>query len=147
MSFLVIHAERPAGDILFPWSQLAQGVVVRHLLSADLPELIDCANFVAVSLTCALQPGPWATVSRLLLARRPPMIVFEQATAAALPVLDAASPCVAQQTGDGSVILQCALQHAAFRCIALSRLTSQADGEALDPVTAIRMTRFHFQGK
>jgi hypothetical protein len=39
------------------------------------------------------------------------------------------------------------LQHAAFCRIALSTLTSQADGGALDPVTAMRMTRFHFQGK
>ena len=147
MNFLVIHAESPAGDVLFPWSLLPQGVVVRHLLSADLPELIDCADFVAVSLTCALQPGPWATLSRLLLIRRPRLIVFEHATAAALPLLDAVNPCVAQQTGDGSVVLQCALQHAAFRRIALSTLTSQADGGALDPVTAMRMTRFHFQGK
>ncbi len=136
----------PDGESAWPWPSPPGGVSIRHLRSADLPQQIAEADFVALAASCGLMREPWAVAEKLLAARQVPMLAFEWIDAQRLPSIRSTGTCVATLAGNGSIELQCQAQESAFQRIAMtmsreggSHSTTAGDGE--------RVTRFVLQGK
>lgn len=143
---LVIHGVMHDGESAWPWPSPAGSVSIRHLRSADLPQRIAEADFIALAASCGLLREAWAVAEKLLAARQVPMLAFERIDAQRLASIRSTGTCVATLAGNGSIELQCQAQQSAFQRIAMtmsrdggSHSVAAGDGE--------RVTRFILQGK